>query len=176
MSYLKTELWPNGEEFTPVKIYQCDGCKTVLPESYPQVALATGQRFCSNCAFLNGLINEHEFLDNSGFGTNECHADVRNGAVVVWLGNRAPWLKNPQDVRRSSAYRRWHDTILKRDEYTCQICGQVGGRLNVHHIKPFAKYPKLRLELSNGVTLCERCHRNIHRKKESSNDERGISN
>lgn len=31
--------------------------------------------------------------------------------------------------------------------------------LNADHIKPFAYFPELRLELSNGRTLCVECHR-----------------
>lgn len=39
-------------------------------------------------------------------------------------------------------------------------CGSVGRRLNAHHIKPYCLYPELRMELSNGETLCDPCHKN----------------
>ena len=61
--------------------------------------------------------------------------------------------------RRGSAFdREWRAAVFARDNYTCQICGQRGGKLNAHHIKPFKAYPHLRLELSNGQTLCLSCH------------------
>lgn len=40
----------------------------------------------------------------------------------------------------------------------CNTC-QKGGKLNADHIKRFADFPTLRLDISNGRTLCECCHR-----------------
>jgi predicted HNH restriction endonuclease len=34
--------------------------------------------------------------------------------------------------------------------------------LNAHHIKAWNKYPKLRLTLSNLLTVCRECHLVIH--------------
>lgn len=62
-------------------------------------------------------------------------------------------------IRSSFEYEEWRVAVLERDLYTCQICFEIGGKLNVDHIKRFADYPELRLELSNGRTLCENCHR-----------------
>jgi endogenous inhibitor of DNA gyrase (YacG/DUF329 family) len=74
-------------------------------------------------------------------------------------------------VRKSADYSNWRSEVFKRDEYTCQECGQIGGRLNADHVLPFSTHPELRLELTNGKTLCVSCHQNtntfggkIHRK------------
>lgn len=40
---------------------------------------------------------------------------------------------------------------------TCAACGS-GDALNVHHIKPVWLYPKLELEPTNLITLCEKHH------------------
>lgn len=55
-------------------------------------------------------------------------------------------------------YRDWRKTVFARDDYTCLWCGKRGVELNADHIKPFALYPELRLEISNGRTLCVPCH------------------
>ena len=65
--------------------------------------------------------------------------------------------------RSSHEYRIWRLSVYERDDFTCQECGQRGGKLNAHHIKPWATTPDLRFDTSNGVTLCEDCHKKKHR-------------
>lgn len=61
-------------------------------------------------------------------------------------------------IRYSSKMGRWRRAVFERDNYICQLCGVRGGTLNADHIKPFALFPCLRFELSNGRTLCKECH------------------
>lgn len=63
-------------------------------------------------------------------------------------------------IRNSAAYREWRKAVFERDNYQCVICkDKRGGNLQADHIKQFAFYPELRLELSNGRTLCIDCHK-----------------
>ncbi len=64
-------------------------------------------------------------------------------------------------IQSSNEYKQWRKAVFKRDNYTCIQCGTkgYGQNLNADHIKSFAKYPKLRLKVSNGRTLCIKCHR-----------------
>ena len=48
-------------------------------------------------------------------------------------------------------------------DYTCQSCGTRGRRLHAHHIVPvWADASKAR-EVGNLITVCDGCHRRIHR-------------
>ncbi len=62
-------------------------------------------------------------------------------------------------IRMSSQYRIWREKVFSRDNYTCVHCGVKGTTLAPHHIKPFSVYSELRFDISNGITLCKRCHK-----------------
>lgn len=69
-------------------------------------------------------------------------------------------------IRQSWAYKAWRTLVFERDSYTCTECGDKNyeGRgeslaLHADHIKPFALFPELRFEPSNGRTPCVPCHK-----------------
>lgn len=67
-------------------------------------------------------------------------------------------------ISNSREYKNWRKSVFERDNYTCQECGAKSGNgytvvLNADHIKPFAYFPELRLDLNNGKTLCVPCHK-----------------
>jgi len=81
-----------------------------------------------------------------------------------WKGGTSYWRKKHYN---SISYKNWQKKVFKRDDYRCQLCGDTkkGDKIiHAHHIKSFAKYPKLRLDVDNGVTLCNICHSKVHSK------------
>jgi hypothetical protein len=73
-----------------------------------------------------------------------------------WKGGITP--ENVK-IRTSNASIEWRKAVFGRDNFTCKDCGQYGGALQAHHIKRFSEYPKLRFEITNGITLCKTCHK-----------------
>jgi len=59
--------------------------------------------------------------------------------------------------RNTPEYFAWKDSVLKRDNHTCQCCGFTEN-LQAHHIENYADNEDLRTDINNGITLCEGCH------------------
>lgn len=76
----------------------------------------------------------------------------------LWRGGIAT-LQNK--LRQTAVYKEWRKQVYERDNYLCQHCG-TRKDLHAHHIKTFSKYPELRYEVDNGITLCRPCHGNVH--------------
>lgn len=76
--------------------------------------------------------------------------------------------------------------VMRERNYTCEICGQYGGNLETHHIRPFSAimncffeeqysgniedlYEQLTnyepfMDENNLIVVCEECHKKIHSK------------
>lgn len=66
-------------------------------------------------------------------------------------------------LRESPEYEQWRKAVYRRDRWTCQWCHIRGVKVHAHHVKSFYLHPKLRFVVDNGITLCEECHRKIHK-------------
>ncbi len=61
-------------------------------------------------------------------------------------------------IRQSSEYKTWRDAVFRRDGWKCIWC-RKGGYVEADHIEPFASCPERRFDVTNGRTLCRRCHK-----------------
>ncbi len=59
--------------------------------------------------------------------------------------------------RHTVFYANWRKEILQRDCGKCVRCGSID-KLDAHHIVSWKDDEKLRLDISNGETLCRSCH------------------
>jgi len=103
-----------------------------------------GQKGIKNALYRHGYMNRGKLNKNykGENGITKLNAQIRG-------------LQDFQD---------WRKSVFIRDNYTCQDCLKHGGDLEAHHIKPFAKYPNLRFDTNNGITLCKSCHKIRHKK------------
>lgn len=74
----------------------------------------------------------------------------------AWKGGVTPIN---QIIRTSTEYKQWRKAVFEKDNYVCKLCGQRGGKLCAHHIKPFSIFIELRFDIQNGNTLCKECHK-----------------
>lgn len=68
--------------------------------------------------------------------------------------------------------------ILRRDEYCCQECRRYGKTTLatvVHHIFPFELYPLLALVNENLISLCHKCHEQMHNRITNELTAKGIA-
>jgi len=69
---------------------------------------------------------------------------------------------------KSSEYQAFRQAVLERDDYTCQRCGNRGGKIEVHHILPYTQcvgpLEFLKYHLANGQTICLSCHNKTKKK------------
>jgi hypothetical protein len=129
--------------------------------------------------------NKGVHVENAGtFKSGHQHSDETLSKISQSLKGRTAWnkgLKNPQGekhwnwkggvsrsderLERQKFFKYVKPKVMLRDDYTCQVCDQVGGNLHVDHIKRWADYPDMRFDMSNCRTVCMACHYYITFKK-----------
>jgi hypothetical protein len=114
------------------------------------------------CKYCNKEITKKKPSEQGLFCDNKCYSKWREKNNI---GENAPNYihgKCNENLlfRASKQYREWRILVFKRDNYTCVLCGDSkGGNIEADHIKDFALYPDLRLDINNGRTLCKSCHK-----------------
>ena len=99
-----------------------------------------------------------EAMAEIGFETTDEKETYSGETHHNWKGGITPEVRK---IRNSRKYAVWRAAVFEKDDFTCQDCGERGGKLEAHHIKPFSKFPELRLVVSNGKTLCVKCHKKL---------------
>jgi len=68
-------------------------------------------------------------------------------------------LKQHEKYLATDNWQQIREYVLKRDNYTCIMCGKNGGRLFVHH-KTYIRHGHE--SPSDLITLCYTCHEKAH--------------
>jgi len=91
--------------------------------------------------------------------------------------NPSYWKHRLMGIKK---YSEWRNSILKRDNFTCTLCGKKNN-LVVHHKEPIINIVKANLsilqsgnfdipeiwDIRNGITRCEECHETIDHNRQS---------
>lgn len=111
-----------------------------------------GKRECINCG-----------KKVRSFKTKRCRACSSSFYVGDKASNWNGGITSERlKIYNSDKYKNWRNACFKRDNYTCKKYG-TKTKIVVHHIKNFAKYPELRFDINNGITLSDKAHKEFHK-------------
>lgn len=90
-----------------------------------------------------------------------CSQKCKDSCPIYYksLYRRPKNIKNNHTLARS---KEWVSMVLERDKYTCQECGSTE-KIIAHHIIPVADDFIYSADISNGISLCEECHKIKHK-------------
>ena len=114
-----------------------------------KICYQSGSRVC------NGIVKSCGCLVKE-INTKLCAA--RSGS------NHYKWKNDRESVSKRIRHqmKSFTSTVLNRDSFTCQKCHRRGGDLVAHHLDGYNWCVEKRREISNGITLCEKCHHHFH--------------
>ena len=111
-------------------------------------------------AHMIGASNDDvDILVDNGFIKPIADEDFIAFEIVHWYENNG--IGETAKKRNNYKYRKWREAVLARDG-ACLKCGSLEN-LEAHHIKTFADNPQDRFDVSNGLTYCHDCHKQIHK-------------
>lgn len=158
-----------------------EGTRTMLPEErtcYVDLMIYQHQRgpipndlqrvllYCNGIseATLKATLQAKFKLTDKGWLSDNNHIKPIRTKSIFHHNWKGGIYETVAKIRCCPAYKKWKVSVLKRDNYTCRQCGNKKS-LHVHHIKSFSRYPDLRFDINNGITLCVKCHKLTHKNK-----------
>lgn len=89
-----------------------------------------------------------------------------SGPVVVDDTDYRKRLSTFRPDADSERYIQWRTEVIQLNGFRCEWCMTPGTLQSLHadHIKHWKAYPELRYEVTNGRTLCRKCHEERHGK------------
>ncbi|MFA5670079.1 MAG: HNH endonuclease [Balneolaceae bacterium] len=99
------------------------------------------------------------------FCSNYCKGQAMRGSLHRSWKDGSTYDKWFDEISQKAEYKKWRKAVLARDSNKCVVCGNTE-ELQAHHIKHKSdeEFKHLVFEVSNGVTLCEKCHQTAHSK------------
>lgn len=140
----------------PTKIYKCRECG---------IEVSRGYDWCKKCYGLSMRYSQNYCLI--------CNKEILyNSTLCLLCHNKNQFKGKTTERNRFNNNKKWQELrefCFKRDNYTCQNCGDKNYkgrgktiRIEAHHIKNWSDYKDLRLDPDNIITLCYNCHKQVH--------------
>lgn len=107
----------------------------------------------------------------SGYRTRLAHSPAHMAAIRrARSGSRSNFWRGGVTAERASiaAWTTAHAaSVHAQYDYTCQSCGDRGGRLHAHHLVPVWADATRARDIGNLMSVCDGCHREIHRTRDT---------
>jgi len=88
----------------------------------------------------------------------DCSDILRGGSNhYKWIEDRTKLHK-----RSGSQMEKWGNAVKLRDSNKCVLCSADDKPLEAHHLVGFSTDKSVGYDVSNGVCLCNECHRDFH--------------
>lgn len=130
-------------------------------------------RIQKKCVICNKEFSVAPWLERKRFCSHDCYHKWHRGKnSPVWTDNYKKRFK--VRIMELPEYKKWRLEVFKRDNFTCQICGEnKSGEIEAHHlnsvynilkdneisdIEDVVKCSEM-WDNNNGQTLCKKCHR-----------------
>jgi hypothetical protein len=144
--------------------YGCRGAwrqKHWTAENNPKWQAGERRKDCQHCgiSFEKPRRRALSLFSEQKFCSKEC-SDL--GGLRHFGADNGNWNGNPRTKHRESKQASWARAVISRDQATCRDCGASGIELHAHHVLPYKTHPELRWNVSNGRTLCYKCHWAAH--------------
>lgn len=127
---------------------------------------------CDFCKKHNSEKQSHFKRKNRHFCNQKCYSEYRQHVMPsneqpTWRGGIT---RITQIGRGNKQYKEWKIKVFERDGFKCVWC-ESNARIEADHIKRWSTHKKLRYVVSNGRTLCMKCHNKTRNKRFNENPE-----
>lgn len=154
------------------QIYCSVHCKNIFAARQPKPSTRKPENFVTlRCEWCNKEYTVHKIYNSGDRQSRFCSATCRQ----EWISRNQRGINHPRFIGgaryadRGSNWGKQRHVALKRDNYTCQLCGKKRKKgekyiIDVHHIKPFKDFNGdyiMANELTNLITLCRKCHTDV---------------
>ena len=169
----KGKVFLNGQ-VCKIFMKRCQKCGGMLLfNKFPKIrgSYFDRENTCNHCRYISKekktekicVFCKNKFLTNRkvDFCSQECFHMYNSKE------NHPNWNPNLTDKERElgrliEGYSDFVKEVFKRDGYKCQHCGSVG-KMNAHHLNSYNWDKEHRIDIDNGITLCEECHKLFHK-------------
>ena len=108
---------------------------------------------------------EHHFCKDKDCFSKYCSKKYSNDGNPNYNPNISEYdrKRNKERRRHIEGYDDFIKNVYERDNYTCQCCGKRGGDIVTHHLNGYDNFEDQRIDINNGIVLCEDCHKEYHK-------------